>query len=144
MPRPTNKAQLLEAIENEHKALEKEINALSKNEIEKVNSQTKWSVKDVIAHLFEWEQMCMGWYRTGLKGKTPDVPAKGYNWAQLPALNKMILKNNHDISSEIMLKIYMKSYKQIRKMVENIHEKVLFTPKQFEWTKNNLLVEPVA
>lgn len=39
-----------------------------------------WTIKDLFAHLTEWEQMFIGSYRQGLKGQDPVLPAEGYKW----------------------------------------------------------------
>jgi len=40
-----------------------------------------WSAKDVLAHLYEWEQMVLGWLAAGQRGQTPSVPARGTSGA---------------------------------------------------------------
>jgi hypothetical protein len=139
MPRPTCKRQLLSAMQTEHEALEKELTALTKEQISAVSRTTKWSVKDVLSHLTEWEQMCLGWYEAGLKGKTPALPAVGYNWAQLPALNTSIIKKHHDRSVDDVLKRFRTSYRQILKTVQEMREADIFTPGRYAWTGKNAL-----
>jgi hypothetical protein len=38
----------------------------------------QWSVKDTLAHLYEWKQMFFTWYESGLRGENPVLPAPGY------------------------------------------------------------------
>ena len=91
MPRPTSKQQLLTAMQSEHEALEQALAALTPEQMTAVSLATKWSIKDVLAHIWEWEQMCLSWHKAGARGKTIAIPAEGFNWAQLPALNQQIL-----------------------------------------------------
>ncbi len=137
MPRPASKQQLITAMKTEHDALEKALEALSKEQITAVNRATKWSIKDVLAHLTEWEQMCLSWYKAGVRGKTPAVPAEGFNWAQLPALNKRIYEKHHGRSREEILKRFRAAYRQILKTVQSIREEVIFTPGRFAWTNKH-------
>jgi len=55
----------------------------------------EWSVKEVLAHLVEWEQMVVGWYRVGHGGEVPELPAPGYKWNQTPPLNQMLAPWSH-------------------------------------------------
>lgn len=139
MPRPTNKAQLLSAMQQEHEALDKALAALSPDQLTYVSKTTQWSIKDVLAHLLAWEQMCLGWYKAGLRGETPPLPAKGYNWAQIPALNRAIYERYHDCVLAEVLKQYRTSYRQMLKTVQGLTEEDLFTPKRYAWTGKNAL-----
>lgn len=139
MPRPTSKKQLLSAMQAEHDALEKTLAELTEEQISTVNRTTKWAIKDVLAHLTEWEQMVMGWYAAGRKGKTPAVPSEKYNWAQLPALNEEIFTRHHNRRVKDVFRDFRASYSKIQKMVDGITEAELFTRGRYAWTNNNAL-----
>ena len=88
MPRPTSKTDLLAAIEKERSALETYLETLTLEQMTDPGIVGEWSVKDVLAHLIEWEQMVLGWHAAGLRGETPELPAPGFKWNQTPALNQ--------------------------------------------------------
>jgi len=98
-----------------------------------------WSVKDVLAHLVEWEQMVMQWVEAGVNGKTPAVPSEEYNWGELPQLNQAIYLKYRDTPLAEMLELFSTSHKQMLKTIEDMPEKDLFTRKTYAWTNNNLL-----
>jgi uncharacterized protein (TIGR03083 family) len=139
MPRPVNKAQLLETMQKEHQALDQALAPLTSEQISAVSRATQWSIKDVLAHLTAWEQMCLGWYKAGRRGQTPPLPAKGYNWAQLPALNQHILETHRDSPLDDIRRKYRASYQQMLKTVQALAEEELFTPGRYAWTNKNLL-----
>lgn len=139
MPRPTTKAALLAALDTEHAKLEQALRGLTDAQLTAVSPQTGWSIKDVLAHLSEWEQMCLGWYRAGLAGKTPALPAEGYNWAQLPALNRVIFDRYHADPLTSVRKHFSTSFRQIKSAIGAIDEDTLFGPQRFAWTGRNLL-----
>jgi hypothetical protein len=139
MPKPTTKSQIIEAAQLERTALEKLLTTLTPNQMTQPNVIGEWAIKDVLAHLIEWEQMVMKWYQTGLKGKVPAVPSEEYNWGQLPQLNHAIYLKHRDRSLAEIQKEFKSSNKKIMKMIEAIPEKELFTRGQYAWTKNNLL-----
>ncbi len=53
-----------------------------------------WSVKDVIAHIMEWEAMFFPWYEASLRGETPEVPGPGLTWKDLHIVNQRIYQKH--------------------------------------------------
>lgn len=139
MSKPTTKKEIIETAQKERAALEEFLATLMPEQITQPNMIGEWAIKDVLAHLFEWEGMVMQWYETGKKGKIPAVPSAEYNWGQLPALNHIIFLKHHDKPLAEILKTFKASYKKIIKVIEGIPEKELFTRKVYPWTNNNLL-----
>ncbi|MBN2083927.1 MAG: ClbS/DfsB family four-helix bundle protein [Anaerolineales bacterium] len=139
MPRPATKKQLLSAMQMEHEALEKALEPLTERQITAIRRTTKWSIKDVLAHLSAWEQMVIGWYETGRKGRTPAVPSEKYNWGQLPALNKEIYEKYRARSLKAVLRRFHESYAEVQKTIKGISEADLFTPGRYSWTKTTTL-----
>jgi hypothetical protein len=139
MPRPTHKAQLLEAMQTEHTALDKVLADLTPEQMTAVSAATPWSIKDILAHLSAWEQLCLGWYKAGQRGQTPALPAEGFNWAQIPALNKQIFETHRARPLAEVKQQYQASYRRIYKTVEAISEEELFTPRLYAWTNKNAL-----
>lgn len=86
-----SKQALIDDIRTEHDSL-----CARLGEIPKVRWQEpgvwgdEWTVCDLVAHLEEWHQMFLGWYEQGLRGATPEMPARGYKWSQTPQLNRAI------------------------------------------------------
>ena len=65
MPRPTNKKMLLDLMQKEHEKLIKLIDQLSEEKIYHHSEITGYTIKDVLAHLTNWEQLCLTWYKSG-------------------------------------------------------------------------------
>jgi len=139
MSKPNTKNEVIEAAQTERAALEKLLTTLTPDQMTQPNVIGEWAIKDVLAHLIEWEGMVMNWYQTGLKGKIPVVPSEEYNWGQLPQLNHAIYLKHRDRSLAEIQKEFKSSNKKIMKMIEGIPEKELFTRGQYTWTRNNLL-----
>ena len=93
MSRPLNKAQLNAVIQKEYAALEKFLAPLTSEQLAFTAMSGAWAVKDILAHLYAWQQMLFNWYETGLRGETPAVPAPGYKWNQLPAPTSRFIKH---------------------------------------------------
>lgn len=139
MPRPKTKEQLLIAMRTERDGLEQALTTLTQEQLCATSPITRWAIKDVLAHIFEWEQMCLSWYKAGLKGITPAVPGEGFKWSQLPALNKQIYEKHRDRPLAEILKDFRRSYQQILKTVPKISEDDLFLPGRYAWTKTSTL-----
>jgi hypothetical protein len=139
MPKPTTKAHLLAESQKEHEALEQFIAALTPEEILQGDRIGVWSVKDTLAHLTAWEQMMLGWYSTGLHGETPALPAPGYKWNQLAALNQAIYEQHRDQPLAEVLDAFHTSYREATVLVESVSEDELFTPGFFAWTRPKAL-----
>ena len=140
MPRPTTKNALLESIEAERNALEQLLDELTPDQMEESGVVGEWSVKDVIAHLLEWEQMVLRWHSAGLKGKVPVTPAEGFNWAQLPQLNQQIFEKHHNQPLAVIQKEFNASFRKILKTIQGLSDEDLFMRGRYAWTKNNTLV----
>ncbi|MBN1219916.1 MAG: ClbS/DfsB family four-helix bundle protein [Anaerolineae bacterium] len=139
MPRPFTKAQILTASQKEHDALEQFLATLTPEQMTRSGALGDWSVKDVLAHLYEWEQMVLGWLAASQRGETPHVPAEGYKWNQLPALNQSIYEKHCHRSLDEVLDLFRASYRQVTATIENLSEEELFTSGRFPWMNKNAL-----
>ncbi len=139
MPRPATKKQLLEAIDVEGKALEQLLANLSATQMTQPGIVGEWSIKDVLAHLLEWQQMVLGWHSAGLEGRVPATPAEGFNWSQLPELNQQIYEKHCSRPLADIQKEFKSSQKKIASTIQDLSDKELFTRGHYAWTKNNTL-----
>jgi hypothetical protein len=139
MPRSFTKAQLLEDAQHERASLEALLERLTPEEMIQPGALGDWSVKDVLAHLIEWEQMVLGWMKIGLSGETPVMPAEGYKWNQLPALNQHIYEKHCQCPLTEILEQFKNSHGQVIAAIEGCSEEVLFTRGYYRWAGNNAL-----
>ena len=139
MPRPASKDDLLAAIEKERTALEAYLDGLTETQMTEPDLVGEWAAKDVLAHLIEWEQMCLSWYQAGLRGETPELPAPGYKWNQTPALNQMIFEKHRDRPLADILAEFNASHQEIMQIITELNNTQLFTAEQYPWTKKNTL-----
>ncbi len=139
VPRPTSKRDLLAAIELERGKLDAVLESEAPERMSEPGVVGEWSVKDVLAHLVEWEQMALGWYWTGLRGETPEVPAPGYKWNQTPQLNRAIFEKHRDRPLEDVVAAFRASREEILGVIESLSDEDLFTSGRFAWTRKNSL-----
>jgi hypothetical protein len=139
MSKPTTKPELVSAAEKEYAALEKMLTGLTKEQITRSPNPDEWSVKDILAHLHEWQQMFFRWYDAGLRGEIPAVPAEGYKWSQLPALNQHVYETYRDLPLEEVLRLFRESHLRTMVLLESLPEPDLFTRGKYAWMNQNPL-----
>jgi hypothetical protein len=107
--------------------------------MEKSGVVDEWSVKDLLAHLVEWERMFTSWYQAGLRREVPEIPAPGYSWIKMNALNEQIYRKHRERPLEQVLQDFKESYDQIYELVEGMSEEEIFTTGRYTWVeKGNL------
>jgi len=139
MPKPNNKEELLKDIHTEWEALDKFLASLTPEQMTQPGVIGDWSPKDVLAHLAEWQQMCMGWFNSGFGGETPHLPAEGFKWSQMPALNRKIFAEYQGLSLEKVNKFFRASHTQILEIIQSLSNDEIFKTGNFDWTKKNAL-----
>ena len=139
MPRPTNKKALLELSEiNFNKLLDfiQELPEDVKNKIyasNELNDRDK-TVSDVICHLHEWHLMMERWYKIGMSGKKPSMPAEDVTWQTLPVLNLRIWEKYNRTTLKDAIALFRESHKTIMDLIEKHTDEELFTKKKYPWT----------
>lgn len=99
-----------------------------------------WTVLDLFAHLTEWEQMFLRWFREGRDGQVPALPAPGFTWRETPALNQAIWRKHSGRDVAGVLRDFHESYASISALVRGLDERDVFEPGRFAWTGRNALV----
>lgn len=135
-----SKEALIESILAGRKDLERSLEGLSETELSQPGVVGDWSVKDLLAHLFDWEQRCLGWYEAGLCEEDVPVPAFGFSWEDLDRLNQQIYEKHRERDLHDVLAEFHCSYDELLATVVGMSEGELFTPGHFSWTG----VDPLA
>lgn len=135
MPRPTNQSELLERAEEMYAKLMAEIDGLSTNDIVTDQIVGEWSIKDIIAHLYAWQQMTVSWYQAGNAGENPVTPSEDYTWREIPALNQHIYETYKNIDWDVILSDFQASHQDTLSLIKTIDNDELFTPKIYKWTR---------
>ena len=144
MSKPTNKQELLQAIEEECLKLGLAFQGLSETVMCRPGACGDWSVKDILAHLADWEKRCLRWVQAGLRGEVPKTPDEHFNWGQLRELNHEIFLQYQDLTLDEVLERYQDSHKKIMAAIHSMTEEELFTPQRYAWTAKQPLVSYIA
>lgn len=140
MPKPTSREGLLKEITDERCKLEALLASIPPDVFASRKVMGEWTAKDVVSHLIAWEQMVILWVKSGYEGKTIPVPAEGFKWSDLPALNDKIYKEHKDEPPDEVMNKFQQSYRQILDLLNSIAEKDLFIPGLQKWQNKNMLI----
>jgi hypothetical protein len=140
MSKYKSKKQLLDEIKIEKSKLDNLISLLDKDKALLPGACDKWSVKDIICHLAEWQNMVISWYMDGLQNITPEVPGRGFKWNQLPLLNDAIYEQYKNFSYNEALKFFARTQNQIMSIINETDEEALLKPGLQPWMARNTLI----
>ena len=129
MARPTNKTELLTLSKKNFSILNELIDNIPKEKQTAAFSfeDRDKNIRDVLGHLHEWHLMMLRWYNDGMSGIKPVIPAEGYTWKTLPALNGLIWEKYQEVSFSAARKSLFASHKELEKLIKKHTEKELFT-----------------
>ncbi len=141
MARPQTKKDLQKQAAINYDKLIAFISALSEEEEQQEfpKGTLNRNIRDVLAHLYEWHKMVLNWYEVGMKGETPHIPAKGYNWREIPALNREIQERYSHTDLQEAKSMLADSHEEIMKIVDKHSNDELFERARYKWTGNNAL-----
>lgn len=136
MPRPKTKAELLSQSAQGFEDLKAYIDGLeeiAKNAVFPKGTMNR-NIRDVLAHLHHWHLLFLEWYRVGMAGGKPEMPASGYSWKTTPALNLMIWESCQSASLSDIQALLEQSHNQVHAIIEDHSEEELFEKKKYKWT----------
>src|SRR3990167_6525468 len=135
MGKRLRKQALMDVIRRERAALDETLVGLTPRQMTKAGvTLGGWSVKDVLAHLVEWQQMNLDWYAAGLRGEKPAMPAPGFTLRELPRLNEMIYRKHHRRSVRAVMHDYRLYHERVVELIEALSDADLVTVRRLSWT----------
>jgi len=135
MKRQLTKIELFEEIDKERGNLDGLLNTLTEEEMSIAGvTEAGWAVKDVLTHLFEWEQLCLGWYNIYLQGEKPQLPAPGLKWNQLPELNNRFFEKHRSRPLSEILEEFQASHQQMLSAINSLSDEELISIGKYPWT----------
>jgi hypothetical protein len=144
MPAAKTKAELLLAIEKEYTALKDSVANLDAVASVQPGACGDWSVKDIFAHLAEWNTMLLHWYSEGKLGKNPPTPAPDLKWSQLPELNRRIHERWQHEKIDAVMASFESVHRQVFSLAESLPEEALFRPLLYPWMRKWPLARWIA
>ncbi|MEL7341116.1 MAG: ClbS/DfsB family four-helix bundle protein, partial [Bacteroidota bacterium] len=97
------------------------------------------NIRDVLGHLHHWHKLMVSWYEIGMRGEKPEMPAPGYTWKTVPALNREIHQMYTAVTLEELKVLLAKSHASMISLIEQHNEVELFEKKRYPWTGSTSL-----
>ncbi|MFJ7971527.1 ClbS/DfsB family four-helix bundle protein [Psychrobacillus sp. NPDC096389] len=119
--------ELIESVPSRKRSITIEIEERDKN------------FRDVLMHLYEWHAMLERWYREGMDGDIPSMPAPGYKWSTIKLLNMQIWENYQDITLNMAIKKLKLSHERVMDLIKSHSNEEIMTKQYYKWTKTSNL-----
>jgi len=111
----------------ERAKLEQTLSSLTQEEMLGPAVVGEWIVKDVLAHLADWEAHMLTWVAAGRSGDPVEHPDPGLTWKQLENFNQRIYEAHRDQPLEEVLAYFHTIHEQFMAMVEDMADEELLT-----------------
>lgn len=136
MPRPKSKPELLNLAAENYAKLTTFVDQLPEEKQKAVfpSRYLNRNIGDVLAHLYHWHLMFQDWYRVGMNGEKPDIPAKGYSWKTTPQLNARIREKYANTPLAAVKNLLASSHRDMMSLIESHSNEELFEKKRYKWT----------
>ncbi|MDR0368689.1 MAG: ClbS/DfsB family four-helix bundle protein [Bacteroidales bacterium] len=141
MARPTTKADLLHAANQQFEKLWKQIDTMTETEQTatfRFEDRDK-NLRDVLVHLYEWHQLLLKWVNANRKGEQKPFLPEAYNWKTYPQMNIEIWKKHQQTAYDNAKKMLKESHCEVMNLIETFSNDELFAKKQFSWTGSTTL-----
>lgn len=137
MPRPKNKDELLELSNGNFNKMLELVESFGEEEI--INGKIPFedrdkNIRDILAHLHHWHLMMLDWYKVGMSGEKPIMPALGYTWKTVPKLNQEIWEKYQMTHYKEVSQMIRKSFLDIQCLINQHCDSELFEKKKYKWT----------
>lgn len=141
MPRPKTKTELETLSQQNYQRLIDLINTFTETEQETEfpKGYLNRNIRDVLAHLHHWHLLLADWYKVGMKGQKPTMPAQGYTWKTTAGLNKKIQKQYSETDLPKVKILVDISHNILHKMMARHSNEELFQKKYYPWTGSTSL-----
>ena len=131
MPHSKDKAHTIQRLETERRRLAANLTRLSPEEMLVPGVVQHWSVKDVLAHLYDWEARFPVWLEGARQGLPAACPDPEFTWRQIHALNARIYELHRHQPLGSVLEAFHSTHQVFMQAVETLTEDELFTPAFF-------------
>lgn len=122
MPQKPTKAEMVKRLQAERRRLDKNLSGLSQKDMLRPGVVGHSSIKDILAHLADWEARMPVWMEAARRGDPVESPEPGLTWKQLDILNERIYQAHCNQSLEQVLEYYYAAHERFMEMVEAMPE----------------------
>jgi hypothetical protein len=117
---PSSKAELISQISSSRLRLQAALDAFDDPAAVEPVLADGWSIKDVMAHIAEWELYVVRRIEARARSDTPEV--WGSNEAEIDATNERLFARNKDRSLEDVERFYQEAHERLLEVIESLSE----------------------
>ena len=151
MPRPTTKAQLIVAANEQYKKMWDLIDSIPADKqngtfnfgddpkLKEAHWERDKNLRDVLIHLYEWHQLLLNWIKSNQNGEDKPFLPEPYNWKTYGEMNVEFWKKHQKTSYDDAKKMLNDSHKTVLKLIDTFSDDELFTKKHYSWTGTSSL-----
>ena len=136
------KDEVLETLKDSHTRFLEAVEGLSLEELETPGVIGEWSVKDVIAHVSNWEAELIKLLWQANQGQKPTTVH--FSNRSFDEINQKWRESYEDREVERVLADFEAVYKQLIRRVNSFSDKDLTNPKRFSWLRDQPLWKWIA
>jgi hypothetical protein len=125
MPAAQDKSALIAACEKEFAKLADLIAEID-DEVAGRPYDDGISIKDVIGHRAYWIDLWLGWDQAGHGGQDVHMPAEGYKWSELKALNEAVRNRQRDLGWQDVRTLLRDRHNALMKRLSDMSEDALY------------------
>ncbi len=133
MPETRTKASMLARLETERRRLEQAIAGIAPQDMLLPGVVDESSVKDVLAHLADWEEHMPAWVEAARRGPVPEIEP-GLNWKQFEEFNRRIFARHREQPLDEVLVYFHGVHRRFMQMVESMPEDEMLAPGRYAFT----------
>lgn len=141
MSQAKSKARILKRLQTERNRLEQTLSCLSRDDMLHPHVVGEWTVKDVLAHLADWEAHMLVWIAAGRRGDPVENPDPGLTWEQLDIFNQRVYEAHREQSLEEVLECFRTTHNQFIAMVEAMPEEEMLTRARYVFIGNDTVYD---
>lgn len=129
-----SKQELIETIQRLYLLFADEFSEISDSDKDKLVDGVDRTPAQMIAYQLGWMNLLMGWDRNERAGEVVIMPAPGYQWNQLGALNASFYDKYADLSLIQLRSLFRETEQQWLNWIESLSEEELFVQGMRKWT----------
>lgn len=141
---PGSKKELLKNLVKERLHWEAVIGQLSEDQYLELGLAGRFSVKDLMVHMIDWEGRMLQWINESFSGIVPQRPSPGMTWDDLDKLNEQTYLANKDRLLDEVLTASAESYSRVLDAIQKLSDEDLFDGSRFAWREGDPLWHMVA
>ena len=97
--------------------------------METAGVESEWSVKDIVAHIAEWDRRLISWLDEIQRGT---LPREAHDWSDADRMNEEIFQENKDKPLDVVMSDFRLAHQAAMDAVSRIPDEMLENPPRFE------------